>query len=75
MKRDKDGRPEKPPMLGRAWPLEDLAALSDALSELAKERGAGYALELLDHGYQKTPLTAQQYDTIKRTILARSSKD
>lgn len=67
-KRDAKGRPIKPPMIGKVWSEADLESLMQALLDIAENR-PGDALELLDHGYRKTPLTAEQYDTIKTMIL------
>lgn len=67
-KRDSKGRPIKPPMIGKVWSEEDLISLLEALVDIAINR-PGDALEMLDHGYQNTPLSAEQYDRIKSAIL------
>ena len=68
MKRDAKGRPIKPPMIGKTWSVDDVKSLADALVEIAQTR-PGDALELLDHGYVRTPLAPAEYDYVKDLIL------
>lgn len=68
-KRDTQGRPIKPPIMGSAWSPEDLNDLVDSLLVIAGEEGPNHALELLDHGYRSTSMNAEIYDKIKTIIL------
>ena len=68
-------RPIKPPMIGAAWSETDLNQLKEALLEIAcGSQGVEHALELLDHGYISTPLTAADYDAIREAIIKTKVK-
>lgn len=68
-KRDDKGRPVKPPTIGPAWELTDLFDLLEALLTIAQTTHPSEALEMLDHGYVTSSLSAGQYDYIKSMIL------
>ncbi len=69
MNRDSRGRPLKPRVMGLAWEVQDIRMLAESLITIANEEGPGHALQLLDHGYQTTSMTAETYDQIKLAIL------